>query len=332
MQDSHANPDKTDSSSLRQLAFGRADSSHLVVYITARSLVVYDVLTLAVLWFEELCVTRLVRDPFSPYMAAFEEAGSKDLDTAVFVFKPSSKALVDMVRLRRREPVDDSISAIFLPRKDSMKEMAETTNTETGKSTKKKKKAKKPPSDLPIWLRKSRLMFLNGNQELIEVGVPKDKTPDVTMEEAAPEGDDGVRVKRLEQQTLFGALMMAEERKTDVMESKIEFSAAAVGMPTRAFLEGPLATPTHVLPHVGTLCKEMQGLILAKGKKTEEKGKTMGEKGGDKQDVPSSRSDAEKNDSDRVSKANSGDTKSSNAFWDDALSREPIVDLSWLRK
>jgi len=328
LKDNHTNPDKTDSSALRQLLFGRGDSSHLVVYATRRSLIVYDVLTLSVSWFQDISVARLVRDPASSFMVAFEETRQEKEEKAstIFVFKPSSKTLVDLVQLGPFSGHGiESISALFLPRLAG--------NASSSISS-------------PAWLRRSRLVFLNDRQELVEVGAGVDsKEETVEAEEDDVDVVGGVRVKRLEQQTLFGALMMAEERRTDVVAPAIaDLSTSTVGMPTRAFLNGPLATPAHVLPHVSTLCRQMQSMILGKrdegetGKdgigKSSSESAVVTEAEVEEESGPDTEAEVEEEsgpfDKREVKSTTLGNDKT--AYWDDVLSRTSVADLSWLKK
>merc|ERR1712087_999201 len=64
--------------------------------------------------------------------------------------------------------------------------------------------------------------------------------------------------------------MMAEERRSDVAPTRVDFVASAVGVPTRAFVDRPLATPAHVLPPVSTLCSQFHALVLRKKEGKEE--------------------------------------------------------------
>merc|ERR1739838_285483 len=98
-------------------------------------------------------------------MAAFEEVAGDDgnddyhrrgasetttTNTSVFDFRPSSKALVDLVHLPQRNKRDNNksiVSAVFLPRTDPSSS-----------------------SSVPVWRRKSRLVYLNKDQEIIQIG------------------------------------------------------------------------------------------------------------------------------------------------------------------
>ena len=265
-------------------------------------------------------MSQLVRDPFSAHMVAFE-------GSSCFVFKPNSKRLVDVVYLPRHESTsgdaigdgaDAPISAIFLP-------------------------VRKLSSSLPVWQRRSRLVFLNKDQELVQL---KEKTGEneKDFESEASDVATAVRVKKLEQKTLFGSLMMAEDRRSDVTPDKVDFAGSAVGLPTRAFVDGPLATPAHVLPPVATLCKQFHALLLKRrdgDQKTQDGFSIASQDDGNGRETLDGDDEGEKDDV--VKKDGQSELEvvggidpdeendKVNCYWDEVLSRAPVMDMSWLK-
>uniref|UniRef100_G3MND5 WD repeat-containing protein 75 second beta-propeller domain-containing protein n=1 Tax=Amblyomma maculatum TaxID=34609 RepID=G3MND5_AMBMU len=92
--------------SITALSFGRGASSHLLTSCTETKLVVWDIISLSVLWELECTVTCLVRDVSSNVMAAF-------CNSSVLLFEPGNKDSVQTCNVPNEcQPVR---AAAFLP-------------------------------------------------------------------------------------------------------------------------------------------------------------------------------------------------------------------------
>jgi len=238
LKDTHSNPDLEDQSDIRALVFGAREASHLLVYATGKALICYNVLTLAVLWFQDIFVVQLLRDPRSSTIAIFD---SKD---TAFIFRPHTSQLEEIVETG----VKGVISAIFIPSLPN-------------------KNVKKLG-----WQRKSRLLFMNEEQKLFELKEqyePEDsKMEDSQKEDSEP---SQVRVAKSTERTMF-ANLMAQEAITDVTAAPVNITIAATSTsPCRTFCDVVLSQPAHALPPVDFLCRQMHAMVLKKTPVEDEK-------------------------------------------------------------
>ncbi|KAK3912020.1 WD repeat-containing protein 75 [Frankliniella fusca] len=121
-------------SPILSIQFGNNDCCHLVVTGTAHGLIVWNILTLSIVWTVPLKLSILTKDPFSKFMAAFTTTNT------LFVFSPNSSKPVFTYKNICSNGTQ-ILSAIFVPR----------SQIHSGDT----------------WQSRSKLYFIDSNQELL---------------------------------------------------------------------------------------------------------------------------------------------------------------------